>query len=521
MFIRPIRFMLLISGTLLAASFATDAQAQLFPVPTAAVPASDLQLDGPIHDYEMGVHEVSNAQFAAFLNDAEFHNEVQNPGFGDERGDNIRFRPPPFDFGDVGLVDGSEADGVFDISRSLLTYSSALAVGARYGVTPSKEDHPAVGMSWIGAAKFCNWLTIDHGLGLDQRCYAEGEGEANWFPVTIGNEVGGSKAATYATRDLDDEERWALVHDLRGFRLPMDGGGTAVGSVNAVPRAFNEWYKAAAYDPAAPNFARTALPGTFEQHTVLSEHWIHGYGRDPLGNPDANFRASGDPFDNPDPAVIATTPGGYYDGSDHGGVFQTTADANHYGLFDVSGNIWEFLTDQVAISAGPIPDKSIVGGSYRSNMNQVTPANRGDIESTTTRPVVGFRVMRVPTAPAFEDVGGGTQGIAGIPRLVGLGPLTPGSIVVVALRRAPPNGLMMIWVSFQSIPQPFFGGIFHSIPASLQVVVISDTQGDLSVPATWPGGVPAGVNMWIQYLIQDISVVYGFTLSNAVKATTP
>ena len=48
---------------------------------------------------------------------------------------------------------------------------------------------------------------------------------------------------------------------------------------------------------------------------------------------------------------------------------------------------WKFLTDQVEISAGAIPDRSIVGGSYRSNVNQVTPANRGDIESTSTRPV--------------------------------------------------------------------------------------------------------------------------------------
>ena len=74
---------------------------------------------------------------------------VQNPGFGDERGDNLLFRPPPFDFGDVGLVDGSEVDGVFDISRSLLTYSSALPVGSRYGVVPTKGDHAVVGVSWI------------------------------------------------------------------------------------------------------------------------------------------------------------------------------------------------------------------------------------------------------------------------------------------------------------------------------------------------------------------------------------
>ncbi len=515
------RFVLAAAAICTLGLLSAESSAQLFSVSTATVPGSDLQLGGPIYDYDMGVHEVSNDQFAAFLNDAEFHNEVQNPGFGDERGANIKFRPAPFNFGDIGLVDGSEVDGVFDISRSLLTYSFALPVGTRYGIVAGKGDHPVVGMSWIGAAKFCNWLTIDQGLGLSERCYAEGEGEGNWFPLTIGTEIGGTQKATNAVRDLDAGERWELVRDFRGWRLPMDEGGTAVGAVNALPRVFNEWYKAAAYDPAAPDVERTALPGVFEQHTVLPDHWIHGFGRDPLSNPDANFRASGDPFDDPDPSVIATTPVGYYDGSDHGGAFQTTADSNRYGLFDVSGNVWEFLTDQVEISVGTVPDRSIAGGSYRSNVNQVVPANRGDIESTSTRPVVGLRVMRVPLAPTFEDIGGGTAGVAGVPHLRGLGPLTAASTVSLELRRAPPSVLMLGWVSFAPVPFMALGGTVHAFPFSSQIPFSSNAQGALSLSTAWPAGVPPGTNLWIQFLLQDLSVIHDITLSNAVKGTSP
>lgn len=383
--------------------FSLRAMAQIVPMSVARVPASDAQPGGPSYDFDVAVFEVTNAQFAAFLNDAELHNEIQNPGFGDERGDHMLWREFPLNTGDVGLEvgDASDIDSVFDISRSLLTYNPGLPTGLRYGVVSGKADHPAVGMSWIGAVKFCNWLTIDHGLGLGERCYAEGPSEVDWFPITTGTEVDGTQQTNNLTRDLNDEERCDLVTHYRGFRLPMDHGGFAIGSANAEARPYNEWFKAAAFDPGAPDSDRIVFAGFFEQHTIPADHWAHGYGRDSLNNADANFRASGDPFDNPDPDVIATTPVGWYDGTNHGG-FQTTVNNNRYGLFDMSGNVWELLTDQVAITDSTAPDRAIAGGSYRSNVRQVAVANRGDVGPGTTRPVIGFRVMRVAAAPVVR-----------------------------------------------------------------------------------------------------------------------
>ena len=72
----------------------TTAHAQLFNFETVTVPASDAQPGGPVYDYEIAVAEVTNDQYAAFLNDAELHNEAQNPGFGNERGANLKFRLP-------------------------------------------------------------------------------------------------------------------------------------------------------------------------------------------------------------------------------------------------------------------------------------------------------------------------------------------------------------------------------------------------------------------------------------------
>ena len=42
------------------------------------------------------------------------------------------------------------------------------------------------------------------------------------------------------------------------------------------------------------------------------------------------------------------------------------------------------------------PDRVLAGGSYRSNVRQVTSANRGDIGPGSTRPVVGLRVVNKP-----------------------------------------------------------------------------------------------------------------------------
>jgi hypothetical protein len=33
--------------------------------------------------------------------------------------------------------------------------------------------------------------------------------------------------------------------------------------------------------------------------------------------------------------------------------------------------------------------------------------------------------------------------------------------------------------------------------------------------------VPSNTGFWFQFVVEDLSVVYGMTLSNAVKATTP
>ncbi len=138
---------------------------------------------------------------------------------------------------------------------------------------------------------------------------------------------------------------------------------------------------------------------------------------------------------------------------------------------------------------------------------------------------VGFGMngtVSVQAGDPWMDLGGGTVGIAGQPTLDVSGPLTAGSTLTLDLTAAPPSALMLFWLSFSSTPLSFFGGTIHpTIPPNLQVLRFSDVAGELSQSVPWPAGIPAGTELYMQFLIQDLSVLHEITLSNGMTAMTP
>jgi len=262
-------------------------------------------------------------------------------------------------------------DELFAIAASRLLYAASNPPGRRYRVADARPpagdagaEWPVGDVSWFGAMKYCNWLTLDAGFDLSARRYREGTNALDWAPATCAptNWIRGVFTA-------EDRRRWDAI---KGMALPLaagrprDGADAARGvlpGTSSWANAFNEFYKGAAWN------------GTSNAK--------YGFGDDTFNARDANYLDSG-AF-----AWHDTTPVGFYDGSTHAGVFQTSANRNHYGIHDLSGNVAEWLTDPGL--AGAILDRASYGGSWLFTLPTVQ--ERQYVHPHFTDRFRGFRVV--------------------------------------------------------------------------------------------------------------------------------
>ncbi len=126
-------------------------------------------------------------------------------------------------------------------------------------------------------------------------------------------------------------------------------------------------------------------------------------------------------------------------------------------------------------------------------------------------------------ADPWEDLGFGLAGTGGTPLLEGLGPLVAGQPMTIELSGAQPSAPAVLFYGFSRLDAPLYGGTLvpdFSPPGNL-LTVITGPSGSLSLGTTWPAGLPAGTELFIQYWMPDAGGPFGFASSNAVKATTP
>ena len=183
-----------------------------------------------------------------------------------------------------GLVYAPGGNDIYCETRKAVDYSCIGWDNRTFTILDYKENHPMVGVRWYGAVAYCNWLSLENGL---MPCF--------------------------------NLSTWKCDFNNNGYRLPTEAEWEYAG-------------RGGLYDP----------------------YRIFPWGDDE--NEDgtlANWPNSGDPYEAG--SYPLTTPVGFYNGELHQkadfnwpgsqATYQTADGSNAYGLYDISGNVWEWVYD--------------------------------------------------------------------------------------------------------------------------------------------------------------------------------
>ncbi|MGB0717172.1 MAG: SUMF1/EgtB/PvdO family nonheme iron enzyme, partial [Phycisphaerae bacterium] len=422
-----------------------DVGTSAFSLPMTMIEDEPAPAEGPTHRFRWATTEVTNSDFARFLNDVEVD------GGESPRSRNVARDP---DSGTLTILD----DGTLlyqtnaDNEESRIEYDPLAPLGIRYKADVAYGNHPVNFVSWYGAVKYCNWLTHVQGMA-DQIVYLEGPTAADWRPVT-------------------DDPKSLL--ELFGFRLPMDGGAEEAGE-------HNEWYKVAS--------------ARFDEENEYTFDAIYGFGRDEIGNEDANFLNSGDPFDG------STTPVGFYDGRTYNGggdgtigngnEFSTAPNINAYGIHDLSGNVSEWMHDRD-------PQHVVRGGNLdnAASSDRLKVVSRAFFAPQSVSRAIGFRVAQSVPVTIDDLALSRTKAPIRISGFVG-GPMefvTEGAVSEASVEIQNASAFaaddIAITLTPSGTPLQFVGATPQLVPANQQAVirlVLDETRTGIGPSPAPPG----------------------------------
>jgi hypothetical protein len=122
---------------------------------------------------------------------------------------------------------------------------------------------------------------------------------------------------------------------------------------------------------------------------------------------------------------------------------------------------------------------------------------------------------------AWEDAGFALPGSDGPPSLWPTGSLAAGTPMGVQLREVKALAPVALVVGLQPLFGTFKGGTLVPDPLAIVGGLLTNAQGEASLGATWPAGVPAGTELWLQGWLPDAAGPKGYAATNGVVGTAP
>jgi formylglycine-generating enzyme required for sulfatase activity len=229
------------------------------------------------------------------------------------------------------------------ISKYNLEYGNANGLTITTEEVPLGPNKPATKVSWNEAARFVNWLNTS---------------------------TGGFAAYKFTTTGVNDNIALWTVDDTLDYD-PLNPYRSKR-AIYALP-SYNEWYKAAYYDPLANGGA--------------GGYWNYATGSDSTPTAVGSGTASGTAIYNQPleqgPADVTLA----------GGL-------SPYGVMGLDGNVYEWDESASDLINSSASESRGIRGTYFSEVNLLTSSQRYSYGPTVQAYDVGFRVAMLPLAPA-------------------------------------------------------------------------------------------------------------------------
>jgi len=117
-------------------------------------------------------------------------------------------------------------------------------------------------------------------------------------------------------------------------------------------------------------------------------------------------------------------------------------------------------------------------------------------------------------------LGEGLPGSLGVPALAALSDVTGGAPFSLRLQPAPAFAPTVLVIGLSLAAAPLKGGVLVPSLDAL-VMLATDADGSIGIDTTWPAGLPAGLDVWMQAWVEDAGTVHGLAASRGLQVTTP